>query len=66
MAKARISSPDLVWVFTEKLRSFGDCANVSIAIIPAEDGWMAIASQKAFGWASSLRPAHQADSEAAS
>ena len=46
MAKARISSTDLAWVFTERLRSFGGCANVSIAIIPAEDGWMAIASQK--------------------
>jgi hypothetical protein len=46
MAKTRISSTDLVWVFTEKLRSFGGCANVSIAIIPAEDGWMAIGSQK--------------------
>jgi hypothetical protein len=46
MAKIKISNTDLVWVFTERLRSFGGCANVSIAIIPAEDGWMAIASQK--------------------
>jgi len=46
MAKTEISSTDLVWVFTEKLRSFGDCApNVSIAIVPSKDGWMAIASR---------------------
>jgi len=47
MAKTKISSADLVWVFTEKLRSFDDCApTVSIAIVPSEDGWRAIASRK--------------------
>jgi hypothetical protein len=46
MAKTRISSTDLVWVFMEKLRSFSDCApNVSIAIVPNKDGWSAIASR---------------------
>jgi hypothetical protein len=46
MAKTEISSTDLVWVFTEKLRSFGDCApTLSIAIVPSEDGWRAIASR---------------------
>jgi hypothetical protein len=47
MAKTKISSTDLIWVFTEKLRSFGDCApTVCIAIVPAEDGWRAITSRK--------------------
>ena len=46
MAKTKISSTDLVWVFTEKLRSFDDCANVSVAIIPTEDGWTTISSRK--------------------
>ena len=46
MAKTKISSTDLVWVFTEKLRSFDDCAHASIAIVPTEDGWMAITSRK--------------------
>ena len=46
MAKTKISSADLVWVFTEKLRSFGDCAPIlSIAIVPSEDGWRAIANR---------------------
>jgi hypothetical protein len=42
----KISNTDLVWVFTEKLRSFDDCGPVSIAIVPSEDGWRAIASRK--------------------
>ena len=47
MAKAKISNADLVWVFTEKLKSFGDCApTVTIAIVPNKDGWTAIASRK--------------------
>ena len=47
MAKAKISNADLVWVFTEKLRSCGDCApTISIAIVPTEDGWRAITSRK--------------------
>ena len=47
MAKTRISSTDLVWVFTEKLRSFNECAApISIAIVPNKDGWTAIASRR--------------------
>ena len=46
MAKTKISSTDLVWVFTEKLRSFNECAApISIAIVPNKDGWTAIASR---------------------
>jgi hypothetical protein len=47
MAKTKISSTDLVWVFTEKLRSFNECAApISIAIVPNKDGWTAIASRR--------------------
>jgi hypothetical protein len=46
MAKIKISSTDLVWAFTEELKSFENCANVSIAVVPTDNGWMAIASQK--------------------
>jgi hypothetical protein len=43
MAKIRISSSDLVWIFTEKLRSFDECSQgTNIAIVPSEDGWTAI------------------------
>jgi hypothetical protein len=47
MAKTKISGADLVWVFTEKLKSFGDCAStIAIGIIPTKDGWKALTSQK--------------------
>jgi len=47
MTKTQISNADLVWVFTERLRSFGGCApTVSIAIVPNKGGWTAIASRK--------------------
>jgi hypothetical protein len=47
MAKTRISNADLVWVFTERLKSSRDCAPaISIATVPTEDGWTAIASRK--------------------
>jgi hypothetical protein len=47
MAKTKISSADLAWIFTEKLKSFGDCApTVPVAIIPSNDGWKALASQR--------------------
>jgi hypothetical protein len=46
MAKTKISNADLVWVFTEKLKSFRDCApTVTIAIVPNKGGWTAIASR---------------------
>jgi hypothetical protein len=46
MAKITISNVDLVWVFTEKLKSFRDDAPaISIAIVPDKDGWSAIASR---------------------
>lgn len=43
MAKTRISSSDLVWIFTEKLRSFDECSpGTNIAIVPSEHGWTAV------------------------
>ena len=46
MAKITISNADLVWIFTEKLKSFGDGAPaISIAIVPNKGGWTAIASR---------------------
>jgi hypothetical protein len=30
----------------EKLKSFENCANVAIAVIPTDNGWMAIASKR--------------------
>ena len=46
MAKITISNADLVWIFTEKLKSFRDVAPaISIAIVPNKDGWTAIASR---------------------
>jgi hypothetical protein len=48
MAKIRISSTDLVWVFHERLEAFDDSSRgVPIAIVPAPDvGWMAILGPK--------------------
>jgi hypothetical protein len=47
MAKIEISNTDLVWLFTEKLQSFDDCSSTaSVAIIPAGNGWKAIAGGK--------------------
>jgi len=47
MAKITISNADLIWAFTEKLKSFRDVAPaISIAIVPNKGGWTAIASRK--------------------
>jgi hypothetical protein len=44
MARITISNADLVWTFTEKLKSFRDGAP-AIAIVPNKGGWTAIASR---------------------
>jgi hypothetical protein len=47
VVQTKISSADLAWVFTEKLRSFGDCPpGIAIAIIPSKGGWKALTSQR--------------------
>ena len=47
MAKIRISSTELVWVFHQRLESFDDCpSEVPIAIVPDDGSWMAVMSAK--------------------
>jgi hypothetical protein len=46
MAKKRISSTDLAWVFLEQMRSFDDCAGATaIAILPSRDGWTVVTNR---------------------
>jgi hypothetical protein len=43
LAKIKISSTDLIWIFQEKLLSFDDCPrSISIAIPPSDEGWTAV------------------------
>ena len=45
IAKARISSTDLLWVFQERLASFdGRFKRAPIAIVPNNGGWRAVKS----------------------
>jgi hypothetical protein len=47
MAKTKISSTDLIWIFREKLSSFDDCSpSISIAIIPSSEGWTAVTTHR--------------------
>jgi hypothetical protein len=40
VAKTKISSTDLLWIFREKLSAFDDrFKGALIAIVPSEDGW---------------------------
>jgi hypothetical protein len=46
LAKIKISSTDLIWIFQEKLLSFDDCPrSISIAIVPSDEGWTAVTTQ---------------------
>jgi hypothetical protein len=46
LAKTKISSTDLIWIFREKLLSFDDCPrSISIAIVPSDEGWTAVTTQ---------------------
>ena len=43
MAKKRISSTDLAWIFKERLKETGACGSaIPIAIVPIESGWLAV------------------------
>ena len=45
MAKTKISSTDLIWIFHEKLKAFDDypAHGLSVAIVPMADiGWSAL------------------------
>ena len=47
MAKTKISSTDLIWIFHEKLKAFDDypAHGLSVAIVPMADiGWSALMS----------------------
>ena len=47
MGKIKISTTDLVWVFTEKLRSFDECfPGTDIAIVPSKDGSTAVTGSR--------------------
>jgi hypothetical protein len=48
LAKIKISSTDLIWIFREKLSLFDDGAStISIAIVPSDDGWTVVAPPRA-------------------
>jgi hypothetical protein len=45
MAKTKISSADLAWIFLEALRS-SDCSpSISVAIVPSQDGWAVLTNK---------------------
>ena len=47
MAKIKISSTELVWIFHQRLEVFDDCPpDVPIAIVPDNRSWMAVMSAK--------------------
>jgi hypothetical protein len=46
MARTKISSIDLAWIFLERLRSLDDCARATtIAIVPSKGGWRAVTNK---------------------
>jgi hypothetical protein len=47
LAKTKISSTDLIWIFREKLLSFDDCPlAIPIAIVPSDESWTAVTAQR--------------------
>jgi hypothetical protein len=47
MARIKISTTDLVWIFTKKMRSFGECLpGTYIAIVPSKNGWTAVTGSR--------------------
>jgi hypothetical protein len=65
MAKTKISSADLAWIFAEKSKPLGDCApTIAVAII---QGWLEGPSgPEGPSFAPSLRRAYRAGSDRAS
>ena len=46
MARTKVSSTDLAWIFIERMRSFDECAGATaIAIVPGKDGWTAVTNK---------------------
>lgn len=47
MAKTKILSTDLIWIFREKLSLFDDCSpSIAIAIVPSREGWTAVTTHR--------------------
>jgi len=47
VAKTKISSTDLLWIFRERLSSFDDRFKVApVAIVPGSEGWQAVTSHR--------------------
>jgi hypothetical protein len=47
LAKTKVSSTDLIWMFRERLSSFDDCSpSIAIAIVPTEAGWTAVTTPR--------------------
>jgi hypothetical protein len=47
LAKTRISSTELIWMFRERLSSFDDCTpSMAIAIVPSAAGWTALTTRR--------------------
>ena len=47
MAKSKISTTDLIWIFREKLSSFEECpVSISIGIVPSSEGWTVVTNQR--------------------
>jgi hypothetical protein len=46
LAKTKISSTELIWIFQEKLSLFDDCPqSIPIAIVPSDGSWTAVTTQ---------------------
>jgi hypothetical protein len=47
LAKTKISSTELIWIFQEELSLFDDCPqSIPIAIVPSDGSWTAVATQR--------------------
>jgi hypothetical protein len=53
VARTRISSTELAWIFTERLREFG--LSTSVAIVPSKEGWTAVTDKRSGGGKTGLR-----------
>jgi hypothetical protein len=65
LAKKRISSTDLIWIFREKLSSYPDCpASIKIAIVPSKGSWTAVtAASDRKAYPRCIRPIAQIEKE---
>ena len=51
LAKKRISSTDLIWIFREKLSTFADCPPaIKIAIVPSHASWTVVITPRDRKW----------------